>query len=156
MKLRVGIAIFAFSVCLLPTGSVADGKQDNHGNHSMEKSGHNHHNDEGGKSKHKMPAWAKTLTKAQKKAVDEMHHKLDKDQAPFKQQEKDLQHALNELTVKDNADPAQINAKIDELMAAKNQILRLRYAHLVEMRAILTEEQRPSYDASVLERDKIK
>jgi len=156
MKLHVGIGVFVFVVGLLPVWSVAGEKQDGHGNHAMEKSGHSHHGDEGGKSKHKMPAWAKTLTKDQKKAVDEMHHKLDKDQESFKLKEKALQQALNELTVKDNADLSQINARIDELMAVKNQILRLRYAHLVEMRAILTQKQRASYDASVLKRDKIK
>lgn len=156
MKLHIGIGIFVFVVGLLPAWSLADEKRNGHDNHAMEKSGHSHHGDEDGKSKHKMPAWAKTLTKEQKKAVDEMHHKLDRDQEPFKQKEKALQQSLNELAVKDNADISQINAKIDELMAAKNQILRLRYAHLVEMRAILTEKQRASYDASVLKRDKIK
>lgn len=156
MKLHVGVGILVFTVGLLPAWSFASEKQDGHGSHAMEKSGHSHHGDEGGKSKHKMPAWAKTLTKDQKKAVDEMHHKLDMDQKPFKQKEQALQQALNELTVKDRADVSQINAKIDELMAVKNQILRLRYAHLVEMRAILTEKQRASYDASVLKRDKIK
>jgi len=156
MKLHVGIGIFAFVVGLLPALSLASDKQGAHDNHSMENSGHNHHSDEGGKSKHKMPAWAKTLTGDQKTAVEEMHHKLDKDQEPFKQKEKALQQALNELTVKDNADLAQINARIDELMEVKNKILRLRYAHLVEMRVILTEEQRTSYDASVLKREKIK
>ncbi|MDH5219330.1 MAG: periplasmic heavy metal sensor [Gammaproteobacteria bacterium] len=156
MKLHVGIGIFVFVVGLLPGWSLADEKRDGHDSHAMEKSAHSHHDDEGVKSKHKMPAWVKTLTRDQKKAVDEMHHKLEKDQEPFKQKEKALQQALNEITVKDNADLSQIDVRIDELMAAKNQILRLRYAHLVEMRAILTEEQRVSYDASVLKRDKIK
>lgn len=156
MKFHVGIGIIVFIVGVLPAWCVADEKRNEHGGHAMEQSAHSHHGDEGGKPKHEMPAWAKTLSSEQKKAVEEMHHKLDKDQAPFKQKEKDLQQALNELTVKDNADLAQINAKIDELMAAKNQILRLRYAHLVEMRAILSKEQRPSYDASVLKRDKVK
>ena len=156
MKLHIGIGMLVLAVGLSPAWSVADEKQDGHGsNHAMEKSGHSHHGDEGGNAKHAMPAWAKTLTKDQKKAVEEMHHKLDKDQKPFKQKEKALQQTLNELAIKDNADLSQINAKIDELMAAKNQILRLRYAHLVEMRAVLTKEQRPSYDASVLKRDEI-
>jgi len=49
-----------------------------------------------------------------------------------------------------------VNAKIDELMAARNQIMRLRYEHLIEMRAILSVEQKVGYDKAVLNRSVVK
>jgi len=147
--------IILFIVILgLPTLSSADSKQTDHHSHSIEKSSHSHNGNN--KKHHKMPAWAKTLTSKQKKSVDDMHHELDRSQKSLKEKEKQLQKELNRLTILDNADLLQIHSKIDALMAVKNEILRLRYAHLVEMRAILNKEQRISYDEAVLKRDKIK
>jgi hypothetical protein len=50
----------------------------------------------------------------------------------------------------------EVYAKIDELMAVRNQILRLRYEHLIEMRKVLNEEQRVDYDKRVLQRSEIR
>ncbi len=93
---------------------------------------------------------------AQKEAIDAMHHKLHDDQAAYKAAEAQALKELNELTVQEGVEMADINAKIDELVAAKTQILRLRYGHLVEMRAILTDEQKVSYDKGVLSRSAVK
>ena len=41
-------------------------------------------------------------------------------------------------------------------MAAKTQIMRLRYGHLVEMRTILTDEQKVGYDKGILSRSAVK
>jgi hypothetical protein len=41
-------------------------------------------------------------------------------------------------------------------MDAKKQILRLRYEHLIEMRTILTDEQKVGYDKAVLNRSAVK
>jgi Spy/CpxP family protein refolding chaperone len=93
---------------------------------------------------------------SQKIAIDEMHHKLHDDQASYKAKEAEALKALNEMTIRDNVSLDTINAKIDELMEAKNHIMRLRYAHLVEMRAILTDEQKVGYDKGVLNRSAVK
>ena len=93
---------------------------------------------------------------SQKTAIDEMHHKLHDDQASYKAKEAEALKALNEMTIRDNVSLDAINAKIDELMEAKNHIMRLRYAHLVEMRAILTDEQKVGYDKGVLNRSAVK
>ena len=85
-----------------------------------------------------------------------MHHKLHDDQASYKAKEAEALKALNEMTIRDNVSLDAINAKIDELMEAKNHIMRLRYAHLVEMRAILTDEQKVGYDKGVLNRSAVK
>jgi len=93
---------------------------------------------------------------SQKNAIDEMHHKLHADQASAKAKEAQTLKELNAMTIRENADMTAINAKIDELMSAKKDIIRLRYAHLVEMRKILSEEQKIEYDKAVLNRSAVK
>ena len=92
----------------------------------------------------------------QKKAIDQMHHKLHDDQAPFKAKEKQALKELNEMTIREDVRIEDVNAKIDELIAAKTEIMRLRYGHLVEMRTILTDEQKVGYDKGVLSRSAVK
>ncbi|KAF0191566.1 MAG: hypothetical protein FD165_1635 [Gammaproteobacteria bacterium] len=96
--------------------------------------------------------WAASLDEAQKLKVDVMHLELDRDLVVLKAQEELVQKEINALTARDGADTAAINAKIDELMAVKTKIMRARYAHILEMRAILTTAQRVSYDMDVLAR----
>jgi len=93
---------------------------------------------------------------SQKAAIDKMHHKLHIDQAPFKVQEVQALKELNEMTILDDVKLEKVNVKIDELMAAKTQIMRLRYEHLIEMRAILSDAQKVKYDKSVLNRSAVK
>ena len=92
----------------------------------------------------------------QKAAIDAMHHKLHDDQAAYKAAEAQALKELNEMTVQEDVQIETLNAKIDELMAAKLQIMRLRYGHLVEMRAILTDEQKVAYDKGVLSRTAVR
>jgi len=93
---------------------------------------------------------------SQKAAIDKMHHKLHIDQAPFKTQEVQALKELNEMTILDDVNLEKINVKIDELMAAKTQIMRLRYEHLIEMRAILSDAQKAPYDKNILKRSAVK
>jgi Spy/CpxP family protein refolding chaperone len=93
---------------------------------------------------------------SQKTAIDKMHHKLHDDQALFKEKEVQALKELNEMTIRDDVKLENIHAKIDALMAAKTQIMRLRYEHLIEMRAILTDAQKVTYDKNVLNRSAVK
>lgn len=93
---------------------------------------------------------------SQKAAIDKMHHKLHIDQAPFKAQEVLALKELNKMTIIDDVKLENVNAKIDELMAAKTQIMRLRYEHLIEMRAILSDAQKVPYDKNILKRSAVK
>jgi len=105
------------------------------------------------------PVWADSIpdaAAAQKEAIDHMHHKLHDDQAKYKAAEIRALKELNEMTVQEGVELDDINAKIEELMAAKTQIMRLRYGHLVEMRVILTDEQKVGYDKGVLARSVVK
>ena len=93
---------------------------------------------------------------SQKEAIDHMHHKLHDDQAPFKAKEAQALKELNEMTIREDVRIEDVNAKIDELMEAKTQIMRLRYDHLIEMRTILTDDQKVGYDKGVLNRSAVK
>lgn len=93
---------------------------------------------------------------SQKDAIGHMHHKLHDDQAQFKKSEIKALKELNEMTIREGVSLKDVNAKIDELMAAKTQIMRLRYAHLIEMRTILTESQKVGYDKAILKRSAVK
>ncbi len=92
----------------------------------------------------------------QKEAIDRMHHKLHDDQALFKAKEAQALKELNEMTIREDVRTEDVHTKIDELMAAKTQILRLRYEHLIEMRTILTADQKVGYDKAVLNRSAVK
>jgi len=107
-------------------------------------------------AKGERPAWTKTLTEAQRKQIEHQHHELDDAQAPYKEKEAQTLAELNAMTVREDADLAAIRAKIDELMEAKTQIMRLRYEHLVEMRSVLTDEQKVGYDQGVLKRSAVR
>ena len=93
---------------------------------------------------------------SQKTAIDHMHHKLHEDQSPFKAKENKALKELNEMTIREGVRIEDVNAKIGELMEAKTQIMRLRYGHLVEMRTILTDDQKVGYDKGVLKRSGVK
>ena len=103
-----------------------------------------------------LPAWTKTLTESQREQFEPMHHQLDDDQAPHKKKEAEALAELNAMTIREDADVADINDKIAELMAAKTQIMRLRYEHLIEMRRVLTDEQKVGYDKGVLKRSAVR
>ena len=93
---------------------------------------------------------------SQKEAIDHMHQLLHDDQAPFKAREARALNELNEMTIREDVRIVDVNAKIDELLAAQASIMRLRYAHLVEMRAILTDDQKVGYDEGVLSRSAVR
>jgi hypothetical protein len=93
---------------------------------------------------------------SQKEAIDRMHHKLHDDQTAHKAKEAQALKELNEMTIREDVRIEDINAKIDELMDAKKQIMRLRYDHLIEMRTILSDEQKVDYDKAVLNRSAVK
>jgi|TARA_B110000263_G_scaffold221508_1_gene210021 hypothetical protein len=93
---------------------------------------------------------------SQKTVIDQMHHKLHDHQSLYKASEAQALGELNQMTIREGVSFEAINTKIDELMEAKKQIMRLRYAHLVEMREILTDEQKVGYDKGVLNRSAVK
>ena len=108
------------------------------------------------KGHHFAQPWAETLSDAQKSAIDRMHHDLERELVVLKARAELAEKELNAYTISDDANTGTINKKIDQLLAIKKQIMVKRYAHLLEMRKSLTDEQRISYDMAVLKRHGIK
>ena len=152
-------AIFIFMLlCTSLTAFAEDAKtakhHDMHSN-SQEKHGKqcdSHKAKQKKRSHHMGSHWAKTLSDEQKQHVDRMHLALDSDLLVLKARAELVQKEINVLTANDDVDMKAVDAKIDDYMAIKTQIMRARYAHLTEMRVILTTEQRVSYDMGILKR----
>lgn len=98
------------------------------------------------------PHWSETLSDEQKIAIDRMHLKLASELAVLKAEAKLAEKELNAYTIRDDARNSVIDDHIDKLLAVKKKILAARFAHLREMRAELTPQQRISYDMGVLKR----
>jgi len=137
--------------------SYASEQPGSHGKHEHAADKPTHHDKKHEHSHHSSSShWRKNLNKKQKIDVDKMHHELDRKTKALKENEKQKQKQLNTLTINNKADQSAINKTIDELMAVKNKILRHRHEHLIEMRLILNNEQRVSYDEEILKRHKIR
>lgn len=140
-----------------PLAATADEGHPGHHKQGMHAMHGNPGHDAPHKKKHHFAEhWSKTLSEAQKKQIDQMHLKLARDMAVVKAKVEVAQKELNVYTISDDANQGKINAMIDSLLNYDKEILRLRYAHLLEMRHALTEEQRISYDMGVIERSGIK
>ncbi len=130
--------------------SAAQGSQDPGKGHSKEKK--MQHQGGGHKMHLFTEDWHNTLTDAQKIEVDTMHLHLMKETAPIKAEIKRKKIELAVLATEDRADAKAIKEKIDEILSLKGQKMQKRFAHIVEMRGILSAEQRLSYDMLIVGR----
>lgn len=94
--------------------------------------------------------WKQTLNEKQKSKIDKMHLQLKKDLSLLKPKSDLARAELNQLVVSDKPDSAEFNKKIDEITALKGELMKKRYAHMAEMRSVLTPEQQISFDMSIL------
>ncbi len=131
LSLSLLMLLFASSIVAGPHGDSGKAKKSSKG-HNF--SGH----------------WAKTLTDEQKVSVDKMHLLVDQVEAVQRAKMKMLKAELDVLATKESSSNIVLYAKIDEILAVKQIIMRTRYDHIVEMRAELTELQRISYDMGLL------
>jgi Spy/CpxP family protein refolding chaperone len=83
-----------------------------------------------------------------------MHVAFAKIKAPLKAKVRLLKAELAVLATADQPDNKAISSKIDELLAVKKQLMQKRYAHIAEMRKVLTTGQRASFDMQVLKKVK--
>ncbi len=155
--------VFYALVCamiLLPAAHAGESKPAHGkppGHHATEGKQHGHHAKQGKhKGHHFVPHWSKTLSDEQKARIDLLHLKLEQDLVILKAQEALREKELNVLTASGSAKQKDIYGKIDELMEVKKEIMRHRHDHLVEMRELLTPEQRLSYDMAILGRSGVK
>ena len=98
--------------------------------------------------------WSDTLTDKQKKLSDQLHVKLKTDTVSLKAQIDLKKTDLNLLIIQDKADMEAINRTIDETLDIKRELMRIKAAHKIEMRDILTEAQRISFDMGLLKKKK--
>ena len=92
------------------------------------------------------PLWKKTLTEEQKMKADKMHLELKKAMGMLEAKVKLKEAELNSLVTKDKPDANAIHGKINEIMELKKEMMTRKYDHIVEMRSMLTPEQRVSFD----------
>jgi Spy/CpxP family protein refolding chaperone len=95
--------------------------------------------------------WKETLTDEQKMQADQMHLALKKAISVPNAQLNVKKAELNKLMVHESPDIKTIHRKIDEILELKRKIMRKKYEHMVEMRGMLTPEQRVSFDMKLVE-----
>jgi Spy/CpxP family protein refolding chaperone len=90
------------------------------------------------------------LTDDQEKQVEKSKFDLEKAVLPLETQI-EVKHAeLKALLVADNPNAGTVNAKLDEIGGLRTQIQKKRVAHEMEVRRLLTPEQRLQFDRRVL------
>jgi len=100
----------------------------------------------GGDMGKEMPAWKESLTEEQKMKADKMHLELKKAMSILEAKANLKEAELNGLITQDNPDTKAIQSNINDIMEIKKEMMIKKYDHMVEMRTILTPEQRLSFD----------
>lgn len=144
MRILCGIAVALVMTISMPTLVLAQGGQMN--KHAMSKQGTPGY----GKKQCQRPRWKATLTTEQRQKMGRMHLALSKTLVSLKAQKKVKKAELKLLLVQDKTSTKSIHRKIDEILAIKRQIMRKRYEHLLDMRNLLTPEQRVSFDLGLI------
>ncbi|MBN4053164.1 hypothetical protein JYT92_00270 [bacterium AH-315-L15] len=105
----------------------------------------------GGHKMHLFKAdWHKPLRDDQKIKVDGMHIQLMKETVAIKADINGKKIEFAALATEDRADAKTIQIKIDEILEVKRQKRQMCFGHIVEMRKILSQEQRLSYDMLIV------
>ncbi|MFQ5353971.1 MAG: Spy/CpxP family protein refolding chaperone [Thermodesulfobacteriota bacterium] len=94
--------------------------------------------------------WKASLNKTQKAQVEAMHLGLSRDMAPLKAELAFKKAQLKNIVTAEAPDMAAMKATIKEIAAIKAKMLENRYAHIVEMRKVLTDKQRLSFDLELI------
>lgn len=100
------------------------------------------------------PHWRETLSDDQKAEIDWMHLRLRQEQYLVDAGIALKKAEINRLIVSEDVDQEKLRAKIDELLELERKRLVNRYQHMIEMRQVLTPQQRVSFDLGILARDR--
>lgn len=98
------------------------------------------------------PHWRASLTDDQKAEIDWMHLRLRREQHVLKAEISLKKAELKGLVTGEDMSTEDLRAKVDELLELKREYLLNKYQHMVEMRQVLTPQQRVSFDLGVLSR----
>ena len=96
--------------------------------------------------------WRATLTDEQSKQLDQLRLAYKQKVSPLKAKIKQARIELALLVSTDDPSQKAIDKKIDEIVTMKAENMRLKTAHQVEVRKLLTPEQRVSYDMKLLKK----
>ncbi len=147
------------------------GSKGTHPGHGCKRQGHGGHHGCGGKmgrhgghhghaahhgKKLFGPHWRTTLSPEQANELDRLRVEHAKRKMPLKAKAKAIKLELTALATADEPGTSTMDARIDELLAVKGEMLQHKYAHIAAMRKVLTPEQRVSFDMDVLKRSKQK
>ncbi|MFO7603968.1 MAG: periplasmic heavy metal sensor [Gammaproteobacteria bacterium] len=94
--------------------------------------------------------WRSSLTEEQSVKIDPLHTEYKKQTAPLKAKMHQAKVDLALLMTADNPKLGDIDKKIDELARLKAEKMRLMARHKIEVRKLLTAEQRSSFDRKIL------
>jgi zinc resistance-associated protein len=112
-----------------------------------------HDGPERGKGEHECrlkSSWKETLTDSQKTQLEKLHLAMKKDTSVLRAELGVKKAELKALALKDNPDTQAISRKTDEIMGIKKELMQKRIGHLIEVRKVLTPEQRVSFDSAVM------
>lgn len=87
------------------------------------------------------------LTEEQQKKIDALHVRHVKEVTGIKNQIKLKEAELRILETAEKPDKAAIEKKIDEIMNLKTQLAKVGATHRLEVRSLLTDEQKVFFDA---------
>ena len=136
----LAVAVLALTLALAGPAAAMEKKHGAKGGHgSMKAGGHVFG-----------PGWKETLEEDQKLKIDKMHLALKKKMVVLKAEKKVKEAELGLLVTSAKPDMNAINKKIDEIVEIKRALMKMKYAHMVEMRSVLTPDQRISFDMGVL------
>ncbi len=98
------------------------------------------------------PSWTQTLTAEQIIKINQLHADLAKTKAPLKARMTVARTELAVLTTADAPDTGAMDEKIQEILKLRGRMMRAHSDHVIEVRKMLTPEQRASFDMHVLKR----
>lgn len=96
--------------------------------------------------------WKDALTDEQKAEIDWVTLTLLQSQQPLGTQIAAKEAEINQLIIGEDVDQDLLSSKLDELLQLRREYLLNKYRRMIEMRQILTPQQRVSFDMDVLSR----
>lgn len=136
-------AVSAGSIGFTTTALADDNRKGEH--HEMHEKYH-------GKDGHGSTCWRNTLSDDQSKQVDQLKVDYKKKVYPVKAKIKQAKIDLALLIGSDKPKQKDIDKKIDEILKLKGEKMRLKSSYQVEVRKVLTAEQRANFDMKLLKK----
>jgi Spy/CpxP family protein refolding chaperone len=96
--------------------------------------------------------WKSTLTEEQKAEIDWITLRLMQRQQLLMAQMEVREAELNQLVAGEDIVQDQWQAKLDELLQLKREYLANQYQRMIEVRQVLTPQQRVAFDLAILSR----